>query len=137
MGTRSLTVFQETDGTEIAVMYRHFDGYPTGHGDELARFLAGFKIVAGLGTGDKAPVANGIACLAAQVVAHFKTEPGGFYLHAAGTRDIGEEYVYTVSGKPGEGVTMRCENGDGKKLYEGPAVDFSGVAASAMDEVQP
>ena len=47
MGTRSLTVFNDEDGKEIAVMYRQFDGYPSGHGTELAEFLAGKKMVNG------------------------------------------------------------------------------------------
>jgi hypothetical protein len=47
MGTRSLTIFQENDNKEICVMYRQFDGYPDGHGEELARFLSGFTMVNG------------------------------------------------------------------------------------------
>ena len=35
-------------------------------------------------------------CLAAQLIAHFKKEAGGFYLYSAGTRDCGEEYIYTI-----------------------------------------
>ena len=37
-----------------------------------------------------------MSCLAAQMVSYFKDEPGGFYLYRADTRDIGEEYVYTI-----------------------------------------
>jgi hypothetical protein len=96
MGTRSLTVILDDDGTEICVLYRQYDGYPTGHGDELKDFLQGFTIVNGLSGDAKLKIANRMECLAAQIVAHFKKEPGGFYLHPAGTRDCGEEYVYTV-----------------------------------------
>ena len=35
-------------------------------------------------------------CLAAQVIAHFKSAAGNVYLMAAGTRDIGEEFIYTL-----------------------------------------
>ena len=35
MGTRSLTVIQ-SNGKEFFNMYRQFDGYPEGHGMELA-----------------------------------------------------------------------------------------------------
>jgi hypothetical protein len=52
------------------------DGYPDGHGQELADFLDGFKIVNGISTEDRdfPKVANGMGCLAAQVIAHFKTD---------------------------------------------------------------
>ncbi len=94
MGTRSLTIFQEKE--EIAVLYRQFDGYPEGHGRELATFLTGYKITNGMI--DRPKTANGMDCLAAQIIAHFKTGPGEFYLMPAGTRRAGEEYRYTVYG---------------------------------------
>ena len=46
--------------------------------------------------GEKRKTSNGMSCLAAQLVSYFKDEPGGFYLYRADTRDIGEEYVYTI-----------------------------------------
>jgi len=100
MGTRSLTIFQ-SDNEEIVVMYRQFDGYPSGHGAELAEFLADGVMVNGLTGGDK-KVFNGMGCLAAQVVAHFKEDAGGFYLYPADTRDCWEEYLYVVTGNTGE-----------------------------------
>lgn len=101
MGTRSLTVFYDDDGTtEIAVLYRQFDGHPDGHGADLSAFLAGQPIVNGL-SGPTA-VFNGMGCLAAAVVGHFMDGPGGFYLYPAGSRDCGEEWVYHVRGKPGD-----------------------------------
>ena len=42
MGTRSLTFVYEKYGQvqkPVVNMYRQFDGYPTGHGAELAEFL--------------------------------------------------------------------------------------------------
>lgn len=107
MGTRSLTIFEGR--AEIAVLYRQFDGYPhNGHGQELAEFLAGFRIVNGIGARDS-KLANGLECLAAQAVAHFKSEPGHFYLYPAGTRDCGEEFRYTVYGAPGMEPKIRAE----------------------------
>lgn len=110
MGTRCLTVFKNEEGTEIAVLYRQMDGYPEGHGQELADFLADKALVNGIG-GDttKATAFNGMPCLAASVVAHFKDDIGSFYLYPAGTRDIGEEYIYTVGGKVGEKPTITTE----------------------------
>lgn len=100
MGTRCLTVFKDSDGKEIAVMYRQFDGYPEGHGEELRAFVEGIKLVNGIPVGSKERMANGMGCLAAQIVAKFKGGVDGsaglFYLYPAGTRDCGEEYIYTV-----------------------------------------
>lgn len=96
MGARSLTVVLNSNDREICVLYRQYDGYPTGHGAELQEFLSGFQIVNGLGSEREEKIANGMDCLAAQVIAHFKKEAGGFYLYPAGTRDCGEEYIYTL-----------------------------------------
>ena len=81
---------------KIVVMYRQFDGYPSGHGQELAEFLSKGKLVNGMGMDDNI-VFNGMGCLAAQVVAHFKDGAGGIYLQ---TNDKGcwEEFRYQVIG---------------------------------------
>ena len=98
MGTKSLTTFlDEWDNEEIVVMYRQYDGYPEVHGRDLFDYLSGKKIVNGIPRNEKvSQLANGMSCLTAQVVSHFKKEVGNFYLHKSGTRDIGEQYVYTV-----------------------------------------
>lgn len=118
MGTRSLTVVKNQRDETLIVMYRQFDGYYEGHGTELANFLSGFKIVNGM-RGDEPPkFANGMGCLAAQIVAHFKEEPGGIYLYPAGSENVGEEYVYTVRGEEGEEPTITIDE------FSGPASDF-------------
>jgi hypothetical protein len=93
MGTRSLTKVYD-EGEIVLVMYRQMDGYPSGHGAELARFLDGLTIVNGIGINTPAKAANGMGCLAAQIVAHFKDGIGGIYLMPADAGD--EEYVYEV-----------------------------------------
>ena len=97
MGTRSLTTFKEdhTD-KEIVVLYRQYDGYPEGHGIDLFRFLNKMNVVNGMKPQEKRKTSNGMSCLAAQMIAYFKDEPRGFYMYRADTRDIGEEYVYTI-----------------------------------------
>lgn len=111
MGTRCLTVFKKEDGTEIAVLYRQMDGYPDGHGQQLADFLADRRIVNGYNqTDEKERAFNGMSCLAAQVIAHFKDGIGDFYLQPAGTRDIGEEYIYTVTGKEGGTASIEIKD---------------------------
>ena len=94
MSTRSTTWFITNTGACLVNMYRQYDGYPEGHGKELATFLAGIRRVGGRG-----PVgtANGIQCLAAQAVAHFKTEPGNIYLVP---EEQAEEWGYEVRENP-------------------------------------
>ena len=138
MGTRSLTHFIErhtqkpktargkvkiTD-TEIVVMYRQYDGYPSGHGIELAEFIAKGKLVNGFGLDDKL-VFNGMGCLSAQVVANFKQGPGGIYIHKAGTKDCWQDYDYYVIGDvETKEITLRCVGYGGKVLFEGTPQQF-------------
>ena len=56
--------------------YKHWDGYPEGLGVTLASYLDDYIIANGLSTGYQGPVANGIGCLAAQLVGLLKDEPG-------------------------------------------------------------
>ena len=120
MGTRSLTIMKEAFNKtapveEIAVLYRQYDGHLESHGQELAEFLAPFTIVNGIGLTEKRKIANGGSCLAAQIVAHFKTDVGGFYLHPAGTRDADEEFRYTVLAIPGDPIWLKAEEGYGSE----------------------
>lgn len=96
MGTRSLTFVH--DGKHAIInMYRQFDGYPSGHGAELSVFLNSFEAITnGIQVGDKRKLANGMGCLAAQLVGHFKTEAGGFYLYPVNSKDCGQEYEYHI-----------------------------------------
>lgn len=101
MGTRSLTYVYDSkyvigDKTPIVCMYRQFDGYPTGHGAELAEFINSGKMVNGLGL-ETDRVFNGMGCMAAQMIAHFKQTPGGFYIYAVDLdQDCWQDYEYHV-----------------------------------------
>lgn len=122
MGTRALTVLTGDKGEEICVLYRQFDGYPSGHGSELAAFLAGLRLASGTGQDDNAGNAfNGMNDCAARIVSHFKrNEIGGFYLYPAGTR--GENYIYTVYAKDGA-VAMKAVSGK-QVLFDGDPAMF-------------
>lgn len=99
MGTRSLTyVYENANGVDepFMCMYRQFDGYPEGHGCELAEFLNSGTMVNGY-SDSTAKEFNGMGCLAAQLVAHFKKGVGGFYLYAPVLgSDHWQEYEYHV-----------------------------------------
>jgi hypothetical protein len=132
MGTRSLTFVYDGE-RPIINLYRQYDGYPSGHGRELAEFLEGYTIVNGLGE-KRVRIANGMGCLAAQLVAHFKTEAGQFYLHSPEQKECGQDYEYHVYRKDNElrvavtdrgcnmfGLTMSDKN---DSIFDGPIADF-------------
>jgi hypothetical protein len=106
MGTRCLTFVYEKYGQvqkPVCNMYRQFDGYPTGHGAELAEFLNGGRLVNGL-IHTETPeemVYNGMGCLAASMVSHFKQTPGSFYIYSTDERDCGQDYEYHIFNKDG------------------------------------
>lgn len=83
MGTRSITRVHDAgkDSRVILAVYRHMDGYFEGMGAELTAFLTDMTVVNGINLGiDLKKSANGMSCLAAQLVAHFKTGIGGIYI---------------------------------------------------------
>jgi len=136
MGTRSLTTFistwkdektQKVKNEKIVTMYRQFDGYPSGHGLELAEFLNQGKLVNGISSAENGLVFNGMGCLAAQVVAKFKDGPGNIYLHRGGTTGCWEEYRYEVIGnEETKELTFKCVEVHGKPvtLYQGTVQGF-------------
>ena len=132
MGTRSLTFVY--DGEEAIVnMYRQYDGYPSGHGAELAQFLSKGRLIYGL-TGKETTQFNGMGCLAAQMVAEFKDGPGQFYLYPTSAKDCGQDYEYHIYERDNEvrvriqnrgfnmfGLTMDETN---EALFDGTATEF-------------
>lgn len=95
MGTKSLTYVYDGEDAVVCV-YGHMDGYPSGLGADLADFLSGFDVVNGFGRARR-KLANGMGCLAAQLVAHLKTATGGFYLLSPKTElGYGEDYSYHI-----------------------------------------
>ena len=144
MGTRSLTFVYDSYKTPkgkvvnepIINFYRQYDGYPTGHGAELAEFLSGGRMVNGLIYTETAKevVFNGMGDLAAQLVAHFKQEAGGFYLYPVTAKDCGQDYeyhIYNIDGKF-KIIVMNCgcnffgmTNDDTyEEIFNGSLVDF-------------
>jgi hypothetical protein len=137
-------------------MYRQMDGYPSDHGVDLVKAFKGFKITNGI-SGDAKKTANGMGCFAAQLVAHFKSMPakveadswrsrydsgnraivGSFYLFAPETREVGEEFIYTLSLKPNARVKNAGPFAEGTgrlwlDLYEGE-VAFFGMPGTAPE----
>jgi hypothetical protein len=95
MGTRSMTIFLDSN-QEVVRIYRQYDGYPSGHGVELAK-LCDKTIVNGFSDPKWLTQANGVGCLAAQVIAGLKTGIGNVYIEPpGGAVSDWIEYVYLV-----------------------------------------
>lgn len=131
MSTRSLTLVFDQNGQQILNMYRHCDGYPSGHGAELAKFLGRFIVGNGISS-QPLPFANGMRCLAAQIVAHFKDEPGQIYIYKTDQRNVWEEYIYEVR-QSGDRVRMVCRYPEGRILFDGLASEFDADRVETME----
>ena len=143
MGTRGISIFKDDDGKEIAVLYRQMDAYPSVHGKDLYDYLKNAVLTNGIGRDRKA--FNGMSDLAVRTIVHLKKqriiesrktnealkkinlgrevsddEAGQYYLYPAGTRDVGEEYVYELFVKEDK-LCLKVSNcyKNGNVLYEG------------------
>ena len=83
MGTRSLTFTYDRDGEKIMCLYRQYDGYPEGHGTDLAEILNNTE-------------SNGMECLSASIVAKLKTGAYNIYLYPTDVDSCGQEYEYHI-----------------------------------------
>lgn len=120
MGTRSLTFVYTEDNEPIINLYGQYDGYPEGHGRDLARFLGTIaEVTNGIRYGENRRTANGMSCLAAQLVAHFKQGVGQFYLHPVTHTDCWQDYEYHIS--DGQVIVKRWED----MIFSGSWAEFA------------
>ncbi len=127
MGTRCLVHIKE-DGRTITTIYRLYDGYPEGMGDDIKRAVGHLDIVNGYN--NQTPQANGMGCLAAQLIAKLKDGVGNVYIYAPDSVDMGEDYTYILSDKRNPNVSadrtwVKCMDGDGETVYEGFLTDWN------------
>jgi hypothetical protein len=119
MGTRSETSFYDNEGREICRFYRQMDGYPSGHGVDLA--TACDRIIVNGYTLDMTVKthANGMGCLAAQVIAALKADQGlgGIYMYPTNV-PYGDwsEFTYHVTPED-DHVRIQCKDSDGKEVF--------------------
>ena len=140
MGTRSLTYihdpWKDDEGKEndrvLVNMYRQLDGYPSGHGQELAEFLCGRTIVNGINNTTPKRAANGMGCLAAQMVAHFKDGIGNIYLHTTELhQNCWQDYEYHVY--PDKVIIYSMYETD-KTMFEGTWQEFGKYCNKEYEE---
>ena len=78
---------------------------------QLADFLMSGTLANGLPAVDNVnKLFNGMGCLAAQVVAHFKKCPGAFYLVATDLEKCGQEYEYHIFNLGSTGSVSSVDN---------------------------
>jgi hypothetical protein len=98
MGTRCLTyLYKKAAEKPFTCIYRQFDGYPEGHGFEIAEFMNSKTMVDGYN--DAATQINGMHCLASQLIVLLKegkTEAGGIYIHHPDDNECGQDYEYHI-----------------------------------------
>ena len=105
MATRGIIRFAEREegvsfnehpeNVEVQI-YNHYDSYPEGLGLDLAKFIRDFRVVNGLGSDLPDKIANGMGCLAAQLVANMKDGPGNVYVEKPRKARFMIDYTYYI-----------------------------------------
>jgi hypothetical protein len=124
MGTRCLTFVEDGVGEKLVCIYRQFDGYPSGHGSELAGFLRDMVIVNGIPRNGPSKIANGAGCLAAQLLAKLKDGVGGIYIYPIATTDAWQDYEYHIRACVDRGIEVKVRDYSGNVLFAGNVEDF-------------
>lgn len=110
MGTRCTTKIYE-DGRLLLALYKQYDGYPDGWGQELKSFLHKGIFVNGFRRSDDILQFNGVGDFVLLLVKEFKEGTGGLY---ATTEENQQEYNYVLEFTHDKGnyskmaYTLRC-----------------------------
>ena len=108
MATRASIIISNSDGSFVANIYHHYDGYPEALGARLIEICDG-SIVNGLSSGQQGKTFNGFDDLACSVVFELKGETGNgrVYLHAEDDfGQCGEDYLYEIVENPNGGAPL-------------------------------
>lgn len=128
MSTRSITHIHEMDslGSDkiVCSFFRHSDGYPSGHGSDLANWLCSKNLVNGIGSGFKKGWDFNRAGTMAVVLMYELQQETSIEVIRTGGSDFGEDYVYHVNFKDGE-FLITCQGlvGEG---FTATATKFNG-----------
>ena len=119
---------KKVENQELCLVYRQYDGYPSGHPFETAEWLSGGRVVNGLGLSEDQLVFNGAGCLAAQMIAKFKDGPGGTYMHSLSSRGkCWEDYLYDIIVKEDRTIEYVCYENYGDEpteIFRGTPQEF-------------
>ena len=133
MSTRSITTvrsrWDEGEWKTNAVVYRHHDGYLSGHGEWLHEFLDGLEVVNGIPGNPPPRYANGPGRLAAQLVAKLN-EDGHEPDLCPDDGPRGQEFHYQVDVQFGaNGGTVSVT------VFDGPMTAFGGGGERCTNQV--
>lgn len=152
MSTRSITTVKSRwEGKEWkthAVIYRHSDGYLSGHGAFLADFLQGLEVINGIPMNPPPCYANGPGQLAAQLVWCLQMDGADPHLESHTDSTFGQEFHYEILvdfGPDGGDVTLVVydgpvtffgEGGDEctNEIFRGTVLDFLGFLEERLEE---
>ncbi len=103
MGTRSYILFQDKTA-KYMLIYQQYDGYPSGVGMKLVKFIKSKQFVNGYN--DKDTQFNGFGCFLAQYICHIKCGvAGGAYVHPIDQK-LDEEFNYVVTCQDDDTMTF-------------------------------
>ena len=136
MGTRSITHVHEMDelgGNIVCSFFRSWDGYPSGHGKDLAEWLKGKNLVNGrTGREKHGRDFNRAGEMAVKLMNHIQ-EKSGCEVVPTGASDYGEEFTYDIYFRNGNFYLavdgehsfpeFRVDQYDGEKLENELIVD--------------
>ena len=94
MSTRAVVKIYDEEGKALCTVYKHWDGYPEGMLPLLDEFAK--KIIVNGIPGDlenASYIANGMGCLAAQIIEALKQKVGDVYI-VHNDADVWQEYEY-------------------------------------------
>lgn len=123
MGTRSITTIMSRWGEQDefrhnASIYRHWDGYITGHGKDLYNYIKDLQIVNGISADMDSKCINGPGRLAAYLVRQMGVDGHDPDLVPEGS-DMGQEFHYVLE------VTYGMFGGKvGVRVLDGPVTFF-------------
>ena len=140
MGTRALIAIEDDRGTELTLIYCHFDGHIDALGTKLKRCCPTHIANDARHRSDAlTPPAHGMPCLAATVISALKTETGNIHIYPPGLRDCGQSYVYTLRpsgtpiGREQAPVMLEIADRKGEIFYAGLIGDFSPKAVTQTE----
>jgi hypothetical protein len=138
MGTRALIHVKDGKKT-IATIYRQYDGYPTGLGEDIKKILNNGKvdILNGYNASCATPSNfNGMGCLAAYLIGELKdAKIGNVYLMATNTKDVGEDFTYILS-QDKNFLNLKVIDDSKKVLYTGRLQFFCGQKAEGVTSLE-
>jgi len=140
MSTRSLTIVRNPEGNTLLTLYKQSDGYPRHYGYYLAKLLAQVRMTHGLiQDRNLGHSANGLGCLAAQIVAKLKDAAGEVYLVPEWDEtNMYTRFVYIITTQEDHLTVKALEhtvggNTDRKNIFEGTVKDFKVFCKKASD----